>query len=403
MEIEKIKLDKGYGDYAELSQPIILRENNSFLITITPTLSNNEENPNETVSFYLEFFRKPIKNNTKALNINSLKSGESFKIKIDRKETYKLLSNLEVFQSIVENEGLPYYHTDYLKISEFDFFNDESPQSIERVIKFVEDHMRDDPEIFDFFDAYSSDFPQIRDVKRIKKISELTKNLDFEIQDMDDIKSIINLLKTDQLNFANVHLNVVRLRKCIEILRDNIDNDDESFFQSFFEINSYILPYIIPTIEHHMNNYRYVGGKKVTNNGGRITDFIYDTGNNNISLVEIKTPNTKLVQSKYRDLYPASTELIGSVLQIKYQKNELMKNILSLRERTELERKFVFDPDTYIIVGKISTLEADKRESFEIFRQSLKDVKILTFDEVISRLQRILDNFVSSESEIIND
>ncbi len=402
MEIEKFKVEKGYSDYAELSEPIIIRENNTFLITITPTLSQNEENPQETVSFFLEILRKPNDKNIKPININNLKKGERFKLKIDRKETFKILSSLEIFQDIVSNEGLPFYHTDYLKVSEFDFFNDSSPISVDRAIKFINDHMQKDPEIFDFFDKYYLEFPQIRDVKKIKKLSELTKNIDWEKTDNNDIKSIINFLKMDQLNFANIHLNVKRLRKSIEILRENLGSSDESFFQEFFEKNSYILPYIIPTLEHHMKDQRYVGGKNVTNRGGKITDFIYDTGNNNVSLVEIKTPSTPLVQSEYRGLYPASTDLVGSVMQSKEQKNQFMKNLLSLREGTELENKYIFDPNIYVVIGKISSLEQEKRRSFEIFRQSLKDVTILTYDEVINRLQRIVDNFVLDDSEINN-
>lgn len=51
-----------------------------------------------------------------------------------------------------------------------------------------------------------------------------------------------------------------------------------------------------------------------------------------------------------------------------------------------------YDPKSYLIIGNINELEEEKIESFELFRNSLKDIEIITFDELINKLELIVEN-----------
>ena len=51
-----------------------------------------------------------------------------------------------------------------------------------------------------------------------------------------------------------------------------------------------------------------------------------------------------------------------------------------------------YDPKTYLIIGNSADLDEDKIESFELFRNSLKDIEIITFNEIVEKLTLISDN-----------
>jgi hypothetical protein len=56
-----------------------------------------------------------------------------------------------------------------------------------------------------------------------------------------------------------------------------------------------------------------------------------------------------------------------------------------------------FNPPCYVIVGNKSDLTENELKSFEYFRRSMHDVHIMTFDEVVYRLENIVQNFSVSE------
>ena len=62
----------------------------------------------------------------------------------------------------------------------------------------------------------------------------------------------------------------------------------------------------------------YVGGKTIDNHNGSALDFLYQNKlTNNVVLVEIKTPVTKLLGRQYRARsYSMSDELSGGIAQV---------------------------------------------------------------------------------------
>lgn len=90
---------------------------------------------------------------------------------------------------------------------------------------------------------------------------------------------------------------VRHLRTLLETWRKNRANGDENFWQRVLTANSLVLSQLFasPMVLHQEQ--AYVGGKAVDNRGGQLTDFMLKnklTGS--VTLVEIKTPLTRLVQ-----------------------------------------------------------------------------------------------------------
>ena len=66
-----------------------------------------------------------------------------------------------------------------------------------------------------------------------------------------------------------------------------------------------------------------------------------------------------------------------------------MKNYNAIwRESYEEGINFkAFDPKCYLIIGNTSELNAKQIESFNLFRNELRTVEIITYDELLSKME----------------
>ncbi|WP_322621646.1 Shedu anti-phage system protein SduA domain-containing protein [Leptospira borgpetersenii] len=81
----------------------------------------------------------------------------------------------------------------------------------------------------------------------------------------------------------------------------------------------------------------------------------------NTSIIELKTPATRLLGSNYRNtIYNISAELSGAIVQLSNYKDELLKNYYPL---TNLNKGIfhAYDPSCILIVGNFAT-ELDSEE-----------------------------------------
>jgi hypothetical protein len=205
-----------------------------------------------------------------------------------------------------------------------------------------------------------------------------------------NIVSTLEKLDFDELKKLNAAVGLGSLKHVLEIWRNNEDNENEEFWQNVLTQNSFLFTYLsyLPVII--LDDKAYVGGKSISNKGGNIVDFLCASSlTRNAILVEIKNPKTKLLGSKYRgDIYNISTELSGSVIQVSNYKNSLMKNYATIVNPEE-EGFEAFDPRCVVIAGNIYSELTDykKRKSLELFRMGLKDIQIITYDELFGKVE----------------
>ena len=206
----------------------------------------------------------------------------------------------------------------------------------------------------------------------------------------EDVVSVLEKLDVDDLQKLNAAVGLGSLKSVLEIWRNNVSNDNEEFWQGVLAQNSFLFAQLFSFPVIVLDNKAYIGGKGISNRGGNVVDFL--CANNltrNVVLVEIKTPVTKLLGARYRgDIYNISTELSGSVVQVTNYKNSLMKNYMTLANSEE-ERFEAFDPQCIVIIGNIDSELADRkqRKSLELFRMGLKDVQVITYDELFGKVE----------------
>ena len=138
--------------------------------------------------------------------------------------------------------------------------------------------------------------------------------------------------------------------------------------------------------------------------GDKFTDFLVKNSmTDNTAIVEIKTPQTKLLnQSAYRDgIYTPSSHLSGSINQSLDQKYQLEREFTNIKDISRLPDIKSYSVHCCLIIGMMPS-EDDQRKSFELFRGNSKAVEIITFDELLKKLKNLRDFLISPEEEISN-
>jgi hypothetical protein len=123
-------------------------------------------------------------------------------------------------------------------------------------------------------------------------------------------------------------------------------------------------------------------------------------------LVEIKCPNTKLIQVEDRNgVYPISRELAAAVSQIQIYCNSWGQNRTQDAIYREIEGDYLtVSPKGILVIGDTSELDnKDKRISFELFRRSLHNIDIITYDELLERAKFIVSDKQELEQSSVAD
>lgn len=211
-------------------------------------------------------------------------------------------------------------------------------------------------------------------------------------------KSVVK--QADSLTLAKLKndIELVSLERLIGSYEDLLNKKTkEDTWQKLFNQNPFILSLAFGYPAIKISDQASVGGKRLTGDGEKITDYLFKNGiTNNLALIEIKKPSSALLnKTPYRgSVYCASTELTGSVTQVLDQCYQLEKNIATIKSNNR-----IYDIESYAIhcILVIGTMpdDEDEKKSFEMYRRNSKNVQITTFDELLLKLKQLhefLDN-----------
>lgn len=218
-----------------------------------------------------------------------------------------------------------------------------------------------------------------------------------------DKSAAVGLLSANKRDLAKSHpqellelrreIELVTLDQLIEKLKKMLAAQHaEDHWQQLFLDNPFILSLAFGLPIVALGGRVSVGGRKFDGTGDKIVDFLHRNAlTDNITLMEIKIPKTRLLGGEYRGgVFAPSAELVGSITQALDQRYQLLKNIAVLKEgsrRNDLESYAV---KCVIVIGTAPT-EPDLKKSLELFRNSLNDVLLITFDELLGKLIHLRD------------
>lgn len=189
----------------------------------------------------------------------------------------------------------------------------------------------------------------------------------------------------------------ISIEEAICVWQKNRENASEEFWQVLLQKCPAVLAQAFPQSMFQLGSKCYVGGKSYNNKGGNLVDFLYASrSTNNVVLIEIKTPKTKLLGKKYRDnVYSMSDELCGSLVQVLNYKDEITKKYHTIRGDEDVDSKpfSVFNPKCLVLIGsmELEFTNSTQLKSLELFRNNSSNVEIITYDELFQKAQDVLD------------
>lgn len=366
---ETIKI-KSTSKHSAIGNDIVLREKETTRFIFRPELVDNPHNKEASVRGNFIFQKKGIKSDWedyKELDLTKLRATEWIKLELKAGELFKLITELNNYYKIFERYGIRIGETNFLITS----------QNIQQIINQL---LQDKTSLNKLIDQGGASILS----ETIKWLSSL-ENTNLMLAKLKDIK-------IDDLQKMNSLINLNFLTNILNIWKANKNNKSENFWQHLFKDNSWVLAQIFAYPMVIFQDKAYVGGKGLDNRGGNIVDFIYKNNlTENSALIEIKTPITKLLSGQYRDnVYSVSNDLSGSINQILTYKAELQRNLEDLL-RNQRQSLHSFNPKCIVVIGCLETEKFTdiQRRSFEMFRNDLRSVEILTFDELFGKIDQL--------------
>ncbi|MDM5313367.1 Shedu immune nuclease family protein [Peribacillus frigoritolerans] len=365
----KISLNSTSKDSA-LGTDIILRENALTRLLFRPQLVNNQKNSDATVNGCF-IFQKKKKNDDwedfRDFNLTSLKAYEGIKLELKSDEMLKLMTEADAYYKI---------HKEYGIVQGWSMFT-KTDNQLQKVIK--------------MFKEDSSLFENLLDENKQELVRQTFEWM-ANTKNSEDIISRLLEVKENELDQLNNLIGITNIRKLLKVWHDNSDNNDEEFWQRVFTENAWVLSQIFASPMLFFEDKAYVGGKGIGNKGGKVVDFMFQNDlSKDVALIEIKTPSTDLLSGKYRqNIYSIHSDLTGAIVQVLGYKESLQREYTTLRDSSDEDFK-VFNPMCVVIAGKMNDLEGIKLQSFEWYRKEMKNVIIITFDELFKKVSLLLD------------
>lgn len=243
----------------------------------------------------------------------------------------------------------------------------------------------------------------------------------------------------DVIAVANRRKVVSRFRKMLED-KEFFNNEkqriaahgDENVWQQFFEENPWILGaglsgQLLTGWKKGENAKleQVVAGYSIAGNGKR-TDALLKTKGIVSSMVfaEIKKHTASLLKPLSRNANPyrpgvfvPSEDLAGGIVQLQTTVHQAVHDIGDYLPSKDddganmpSEGTYLFHPRAYLIIGTLAELHGseggdhvDKIRSFELFRRSISDIEILTYDELLARAEWMTGTLLPNSNEMTSD
>lgn len=327
--------------------PIVLHSTGTTRLLFYPKWVSASDNPLRGGFRYEKKGRNETWEEYEGRSITTLHKDEVFELNLNGEDMANLFTNLEAIKTTLEEHGHQYGHVSFVLEN----------TNVEGVLL------------------------QIGSTENKTLVIEKLKDLESN-----NFKAIENVVAT------------AKLQNMIETIQANIENDDEAFWQQLFEDNPWVLQQIFHFPFYYMNGETYVGGKNTQGRNGRggvATDYLMQNGSNNsFAVIEIKTPVKSLVGGEYRGeengaqniCHSMTAELTGSIVQTENQVRVAERDFRTMigEDYSDLNQT---DAIGVLLIGNKSIMGQDKQRSFNLFRKSLGKNIVMTYDELLAKLE----------------
>ncbi|ELB2751638.1 DUF4263 domain-containing protein, partial [Vibrio alginolyticus] len=258
------------------------------------------------------------------------------------------------------------------------------------------------------------------DIINYPSINDYVVDLENSNNELSEIMSLISSGELEISELKRLGQKKEQLKHFYNLLNNNeyfssfvVDSRrPESVWQKFFEENKWIfgfgLNYVFNTSLEGKKLEQVVEGYSISNNGKRIDALMHSNGLiQSLCFAEIKTHlKPTLRKSEYRPgVWSISDELTGGVAQVQRTVQQSINNLqtgLMVKDENGYStggKLFLYNPKAFLIIGSLAEFKDSegrvhegKFSSFQLFRRSISDVEIITFDELYERAHALVNN-----------
>lgn len=359
------------------ASPITLNDQTTLVrLRLLPKIVANRANPANNVEGILTYEKRgsiadafPLDRGADFVCRQTIKKDDALRLRLDSTETRNLYDGLtRLYAAADDMDSIPYGTTKYV--------------ALDKTVRTLLDLLRKDP----------AAAHMIADNETFELIQELLKLL-TQRTSRDELRDILKGLEDSNLQSLSASLSIERLKRVRDEFRDNLDTGTELYWQDFFKRNAWIISQVFSIPCTLYDDQAYVGGKSFSGTGGNLPDFLYENKlTKNLAIVEIKTPITQLLGQPYRgNSYSMSKEFSGAISQVLSYKQSLLNEFNSIYVNSGGNVE-AFSPRCVVVLGNTNELKTDRTKmgSFENFRACLNGVTVLTYDELLSRVDDLL-------------
>lgn len=233
-----------------------------------------------------------------------------------------------------------------------------------------------------------------------QQYSQVIKNINpniieyFSPEDLETFESFISELlkkkyKSDthkflQLTRTKIRVDNLAIGRILDEFQKNLDNDiSESLWGKYLKKNLFLLDSKYVKIISELN---------LVLGGTRNVDFGMIDTKGYLDIFEIKKPSTPLLSNNTdRGNFYWHQSAVKAIVQAEKYLFNAERKASSLAEDIRREQKVsvkVVKPRAILLIGLSNQLDTDeKRDDFKVLRQSLKNVDILLYDELLEGLE----------------
>jgi hypothetical protein len=208
-----------------------------------------------------------------------------------------------------------------------------------------------------------------------------------------ELAEVLGDMRAEQVIALGRRVDLSQLDALLSEWLSKADRADEGYWQDLLARNAWVFSQLTGAPVVLLQEKAYVGGKGIENTGGGEIDFLVSNAlTDNVAFIEIKTPGTPISAGAYRTsgAFALDKEITGGIVQVLGYRDRFEKLFNDLRASSTTEVPFqAYRGRCVLIAGTATTLDEDEKRSFELFRNSLTDVQVWTFDAVAQRLRGI--------------
>lgn len=350
---------------------LVLRETKTTRLLFRPLMVSNPKDEDAAVKGELVYQRKSRKDaweDHNTLKLSELKADEWVKVGLKSGEVLKLVTYVRDLYEVYSERGIPQRPTKYVEVGSH---------------------------AAALLDASDEEFSRFFRVNEEEGIAVFHRLLSW-ISEFANPKAVVERLEQldpPRLSLLSAAVGLGALKQAVSLWQENRDNANEGFWQDTFLSNQFILSQVFRFPIVLIQDKAYVGGKVIDNTGGQLVDYLVSNKmTHNAALIELKTPVTPLLGEEYRaGVYSPSSKLSGAVAQVQSYKMNFLTDAPGLPEDSRQELA-PFYPRAVVIVGDIEEQLSEESEvrSFEIYRNGLRDVDVITYDELFERVNSVI-------------